>query len=449
VLTPPDPAWWCELAWLGGSSAAAGVLVEVAGDRITAVRAGVAQPPPGAQVLRGLTIPGLVNAHSHAFHRALRGRTHGGRGSFWTWREQMYAVADRLDPDGYFTLARAVFAEMACAGITTVGEFHYLHHAPAGRPYDSRNAMGEAVIAAAADAGVRLTLLDTLYLSSGFGDPVDAVQRRFSDGDAATWVARVEGLRPSTRVRIGAAVHSVRAVPRADIATCAQWVADHQLPLHVHVSEQPAENQRCLEVYGRSPVALLDDCGALGERTTAVHATHLNDADVAMLGASRTGVCMCPTTERDLADGIGPARRLADAGSPISLGSDSSAVIDLFEEARAVELDERLATLERGHWEPAELLEAATAGGATALGWPDCGRIAEGALADFVTVATDTPRLAGFEPEHAAAFAVFAATAADVRDVVVGGERVVRMGHHSRIDVGAALADAIGRVRAG
>jgi cytosine/adenosine deaminase-related metal-dependent hydrolase len=219
-------------------------------------------------------------------------------------------------------------------------------------------------------------------------------------------------------------------------------VADRQLPLHVHVSEQPAENQRCLSVYGRSPVALLDDCGALGERTTAVHATHLNDADVAMLGASRTGVCMCPTTERDLADGIGPARRLADAGCSMSLGSDSSAVIDLFEEARAVELDERLATLERGHWEPAELLEAATAGGATALGWPDCGRIAEGALADFVTRGD----------RHAAARGIRARTRGGVRRLRRNGcGRTRRRGRrHARRAYGhsatSLLSRTVGRI---
>jgi formiminoglutamate deiminase len=435
-------SYLAEHAWLGGDRAEAGVLLEVEGDRITAVRPG-AEPPAGAERLPGLTLPGLANGHSHAFHRALRGRTHRSGGSFWTWREDMYAVAATLTPDTYAALARAVFAEMALAGITCVGEFHYLHHGPGGTPYDDPNAMGEALLAAADDAGVRITLIDTCYLTGGFGRPLEGPQLRFGDGDAERWAARAAALRPGPRARIGAAVHSVRAVPAEQLPTVAGWAADREAPLHAHLSEQRAENDDCRAAHGRTPTQLLADAGALGPRTTAVHATHLTDSDVALLGGSRTTVCLCPTTERDLADGIGPARALADAGAPLSVGSDSNAVVDLLEEARGVELDERLATQRRGHWPTPDLLRAATADGAAALGWPDAGRLEPGALADFVSVGTDSVRLAGARPDTLLESVLFAATAADVREVVVGGRRIVREGRHATLDVPRALDAAI------
>lgn len=430
-------------AWLGGE-AAADVLLTVEGERFTAVAAGVPAPPDAVR-LPGLTLPGLANAHSHAFHRALRGRAQASRGTFWTWRSKMYAIADRLDPESYFALARAVYAEMALAGISCVGEFHYLHHGPDGVPYADPNAMGEALLAAAADAGVRITLLDACYLTGGVGTPLEGPQRRFGDADADAWAARVSALRPAGHARTGAAIHSVRAVPREQLRPVAEWAAD--APLHVHLSEQPAENAACREAYGVTPAALLASAGALGPRTVAVHATHLTDTDVALLGDARTGVCMCPTTERDLADGIGPARDLAGAGSPLSLGSDQHAMIDLFEEARAVELDERLRTGRRGHWSAAELLTAATSAGHAALGWPDAGRLEPGAHADLVTVSLDSVRLAGAAPDHLAEAAVFAASAADVRHVVVSGREVVRDGRHLLVeDVPAHLAETIAAV---
>ncbi|MBO4208450.1 formimidoylglutamate deiminase [Micromonospora echinofusca] len=443
--------WFAEYAWLAdadsdgatGATAAApvgDVLVEVDAGRISSVTVG-ATAPPDAVRLPGLTVPGLANAHSHAFHRALRGRTHGGRGDFWSWRDRMYEVAGRLDPDTYLALARATYAEMALTGVTCVGEFHYLHHGPDGVPYADPNAMGVALVEAAAQAGVRLTLLDTLYLTAGVdGTPLTGTQRRFGDGDVDGWSTRHDALRARPHARIGAALHSVRAVPAEFLATFA--ARNEGVPLHLHLSEQRAENVACLQRHGRTPTQLLAGSGVLGPSTTAVHATHLTDADVALLGRTGTGVCLCPTTERDLADGIGPARALADAGSPLSLGSDSHAVIDLFEEARAVELDERLRTERRGHFTAAELLHAATAAGHAALGWPDAGRIAVGARADLVTVALDGVRTAGVPPVGA----LFAAGGADVTHVVVDGRPVVRDGRHVSVDVPAALRDAIGAV---
>ncbi|MET0692519.1 MAG: formimidoylglutamate deiminase, partial [Propionibacteriaceae bacterium] len=404
-----------------------------------------AQPESGDAILPGLVLPGLANAHSHAFHRALRARTQApGAGSFWTWRDQMYAVAGRLDPDSYYDLARAVYAEMVLTGICAVAEFHYLHHQPGGRPYADPNAMGLALRAAAQDAGIRLTLVDTCYLTGGLAPTgplaLSEAQARFSDGTVAHWVARHEAWDTDDDTVVAAAVHSVRAVTPADIPAVVQAAGDGQL--HVHLSEQRAENEACQAVYGCSPTEVLAAAGALGPRTVAVHATHLSPSDLALLGDSGTGVCLCPTTERDLADGLGPGRALADAGSPLSLGSDSHAVVDLFEEARGVELHERLASGRRGSFGAAELVRMLTVDGYAALGRPAGGRIQVGGLADLVAISTSSVRTAGAAPDEL----VFAATGADVTDVVVGGRRQVTAGHHRNGDVGAALNTAIGRV---
>ncbi|MER6393088.1 formimidoylglutamate deiminase [Streptomyces sp. NPDC001523] len=440
--------YWLEHAWLG-THVEPGVALDVDADgRIAALRTDTPTPPPGAEVLRGLTVPGLANAHSHAFHRALRGTVQVGSGTFWTWRDFMYKFAQNLTPDSYFALARAVYAEMALAGVTNVGEFHYVHHAPGGAPYADPNAMGEALIEAAAAAGIRITLLDTAYLSSGFGKAPEPHQRRFSDGTADAWAERVTALKPRAHALIGAAIHSVRAVPADQLATVARWAEERRAPLHVHLSEQTAENDACQAAHGRTPTQLLSDHGVLGPRTTGVHNTHLTDTDIALLGGTSTGTCMCPTTERDLADGIGPATRLQHAGSPLSLGSDSHAVIDLLEEARAMELNERLRSRTRGHWTAHALLSAATEDGHAALGLPDAGRLETGALADFTTIALDSVRTAGPLPRLAAETAVFAASAADVRHTVVGGRHIVRDGAHTLVaDVASALSESIAAVR--
>jgi cytosine/adenosine deaminase-related metal-dependent hydrolase len=482
----PVTRWHAERAWLGGDRVAGDVLIETRDDRITAVEPGRAAGP-GARRLPGLVLPGLANAHSHAFHRALRGRTHGGRGDFWSWRERMYQVAARLEPDTYHALARATYAEMALAGVTAVGEFHYLHHppGPAGGRYADPNAMGQALAAAAGDAGIRLTLLDTCSLQADVdGSPLQGPQLRFGDGDAGRWAERADRLAGSLgagplaagslgagagaglgaeagslgagpdavrvgAVRVGAAIHSVRAVPPPAMAAVAAWAGARGAPLHLHLSEQPRENQACLAVTGRTPAGLCADTGVLGRGTTAVHATHLTGDDVGLLGGSGTGVCLCPTTERDLADGIGPAARLAAAGAPLCLGSDSHAVVDLFEEARAVELDERLATLRRGQHRPADLLAAATGQGMRAIGWEEAGALEPGRLADLVAVRLDSPRLAGAPAGDLLAAVVFAATAADVSHVVAGGRLLVADGRHTLVDdVPAALAGAIAAVTA-
>jgi formiminoglutamate deiminase len=431
-------SYWAEYAWLP-TGVQQGVRIDVADGRFAAI---ARTPREGATVLKGLTLPGLANVHSHAFHRALRGRTHTGRGTFWTWRDRMYDLAGRLDPDEYHALARATYAEMALAGITCVGEFHYLHHAPGGARYSDPNEMGHRLLAAAAEAGVRITLLDTLYLTATVdGAPLSGPQRRFGDGDVSAWEARVAGLKPQKHARIGAAAHSVRAVPDGQLKA----MAATERIRHVHLSEQRAENEACLARYGKTPTQLLDNCGFLTDTTTVVHATHLTGDDRRRLGQHNAYTCFCPTTERDLADGIGPARALAEAGARLCLGSDSQAVIDLFEEARSVEFHERLRDEQRGHFTVDELLVAATGMGHAALDWTDAGVIEPGARADLVTVRLDTVRSAGHEDPAAAV--VFAGIAGDVTDVLVDGRPIVHKGRHLLIgDVPGALEHAIAAV---
>lgn len=431
--------YWCEHAVVGQAAVAAGVEIRVENATIAAVTNDSA---PGTAIrLPGLTIPGLANCHSHAFHRALRGRTQRGEGSFWTWREQMYSLADRLDPDTYYRLALAVYREMAAAGITSVGEFHYLHHGRNGSPYDDINVMGTALVAAAREAGIRIALLDTCYLAAGIGETPEGVQQRFSDGRVDAWEERMDSLTAAAEddVVVGSAVHSVRAVPRNDLAAVAAWANTRDVPLHVHLSEQVAENTACTTAYGLSPTELLDVTGVLGPRTTAVHATHLTAADIELLGGSGTTACLCPTTERDLGDGIGPARRLAAAGCRLTLGSDSHAVIDPYEEMRALELDERLASGLRGNWSVERLLAAGTTSGHASLGFPDAGRIEVGARADLVTLDLASTRTAGGGP--ALETAVFAAGSADVLQVVCDGRLIASRADQA--DIGHALAAAI------
>jgi len=424
--------FWLEHAVVDGV-VRQGVRVEEVDGVISSVADDAPAPEPGDIALNGLTLPGIANGHSHAFHRALRGRTHADGGDFWAWRERMYAAAAGLDPERYYALATAFYAELLLAGYTAVGEFHYLHR-------DPTTAMADAVAAAAREAGIRLTLLDTLYRHGGRDErgaalaPSDA-QRPFVSS-IPVWLARHESLVVRGTARRGAAIHSLRAVDPDDVARVVAATGDE--PLHAHVSEQPAENAQVGAAFGRSPVAVLRDAGALGPRFTAVHSTHLTEADITDLGGSF--VCICPTTERDLGDGIGPACALRDAGARLTIGSDQHVVVDPFDELRALEGHERLASGRRGIFSPAELLTAATIDGYASLGWH--GGLTVGAVCDLVTVRTTSPRTAGAALDQL----WLAASARDVTDVVVGGTRVVTAGAHRLGDVGAALADAIGKV---
>ena len=427
-------SFWCEFAFVEGATEP-GVRVTCDDDgSITDVAIGAEQD--GASVLAGAVLPGFANTHSHAFHRALRGSTNA-RGSFWTWREEMYRIANRLDPDTYLDLATATYAEMVMAGFTAVGEFHYLHHRPDGSTYSDPNHMGEVLREAAKRAGIRLTLLDTCYLTGGIGQPLRPEQVRFGDGDVDRWAERMSALAEDENTRIGAAIHSVRAVPVEAMATVAEAAAGR--PLHVHLSEQTQENGECLAIFGVTPSELLSINGVLGAATTAVHATHVEAEDIALLASSSTGVCLCPTTERDLGDGIDAGFALDQAGVPISLGTDQHVTIDAFEEMRGIEMNQRLKEKARGLFPPDHLIRISSEQSHRALGWPAAGRIAIGAPCDLVAVDMNSVRTSGSEPEQV----VMAATSADIRTVIVGGREIVSDSKHQVSNVPRILREAI------
>lgn len=398
----------------------------VASGRILKRLAG--SPPEPEDVLLGTVMPGMGNAHSHAFHRLLRGHTHRNAGDFWAWRERMYAAAASLDPAGYRAVARAVFAEMLVCGYTAVGEFHYLHHRQDGTPYEAEHAMELALAEAATEVGIRLVLLDTCYLAGGIGVDLSLAQRAFGDGSAAAWLARWHSLRAALAgydtVTLGAAVHSVRAVPEAAIAEILSGLpAD--VPLHIHVSEQPQENADALAAFGLTPTALLARLGALSPRLSLVHATHLTPEDIGLIAASGATVVFCPTTEADLGDGIGPARELADTGVVLALGSDQNAVLDPFLELRGLEAGERLASGQRGRFDPGELVRMGTANGYLSLGLGG-NSLLPGDFCDLIEVNRASIRTAGADVLQLS----LTATAADVQRVVVNG---VMVAHNGRL----------------
>jgi formimidoylglutamate deiminase len=399
-------------------------------------------------------LPGLVNAHSHAFQRLLRGRTQAaapGRrpDDFWTWRETMYATASTLDPDGVAVASRQCFLEMARAGITTVGEFHYLHHAPDGRPYADPLELALRVVGAAREVGLRIALLRVGYARPGFKAAPEPRQRRFYDPNPDAFLGAVaaleERLRPDPLVSVGAAPHSVRAVPRPWLEAVARA---RPRVVHMHVAEQPREVESCLNEHGRRPVELLAESGLLGERFTAVHAIHLLPQEIGLLAGS--SVCACPLTERDLGDGILPADALATAGVSLCIGTDGQNEIDPLGELRALEghlrlLRERRLVLPATGDGPdslaSTLLEAATAGGARSLGL-DVGRLAPGRPADLCAVDLGHPALLGAPEEGLLAAVVFSAPAAVVSDTWVQGRRVLQDGHHPLEEVaGRAYQD--------
>ncbi|RKH39388.1 formimidoylglutamate deiminase [Corallococcus sicarius] len=413
--------------------------------------------PEGARVERlagRALLPGLVNGHSHAFQRLIRGRTEyvaSGRGQddFWSWREAMYRAAEALTPEEVYVASRQVFVEMVLSGITAVGEFHYLHHQADGTPYADRNALAHAVIRAATDVGLRICLLRVGYARAGFNVPANPRQRRFIDADVDTFLATTleleRAVRGDARVNVGLAPHSVRAVSR-DWLTQVARAAPAGMPIHMHVAEQPKEIEACLAEHGRRPVELVSDVGLLGPRFTAVHGVHLTDDEVALLGRAEATVCACPSTERNLGDGIVPADALVRAGARVSLGSDSQTLVDLLDEARQLEQHLRLVRLRRAVLDPgtgtldglaARLLDMATVQGARSLGL-DTGALAPGAPADFFTVDLTHPSLVGAGPASLLPAIVFGATPGTVREVAVAGRWVVRDGRHP-------LADESGR----
>jgi formimidoylglutamate deiminase len=418
-----------------GGALRAGAALSVRDGAVVAI----GPPSSGAEVVplpRRALLPGLVSAHGHAFQRALRGRAEQAAAarSFWSWREVMYAAANRLGPDDLEAIARLAFLELARAGVTCVGEFHYLHLDPDGRPYADPSELARRVVRAARDVGLRVVLLRAAYARAGHGLPPDPAQRRFVEPSPDVYLSRLDALAAALAddplASLGVAPHSVRACPAQWIAALAEAARRRRLPFHVHAAEQRAEVDACRLEHGVSPVELLAREGALDARTTLVHAIHVDEADVRLVGAARATVCACPTTERDLGDGVVPADRLLAAGARLALGADAHVRADLLEEARALELDLRLARGERGLLDDppgalaVRLLEAASAGGMASLGVAG-GTLSPGAPADFVLLDLDDPSLAGAAPETLLAGIVFGGSPRAVRATYVAGEPVV------------------------
>ena len=398
-------------------------------------------------------LPGLINAHSHAFQRVIRGRTEyrttSNKDSFWTWRELMYSAALRLTPEDIYDASRMAFLEMALGGITAVGEFHYLHHAPDGNPYDDPNLMAKEVVRAANDVGLRIALLRVAYARSGYETDANPQQRRFIENDPDAYLRNLERLAkdigegdgPGRMAWVGVAPHSVRAVPLDYLQQIIAAANSKQLPVHMHVAEQPAEVSSCIEEYGRSPVALLATEGLLSEHFTAVHAIHVTSKAVRMLADARALVCACPTTERNLGDGIVPVDSFFDQDLRVSLGTDSHTEIDLLEDARELEYHLRLQKTERAVLASpddvvpsglaARLFDCATINGAASIKAP--GGVLETAHpADFFTVDLNDPSIAGASSDDLLAAIVFSLSRTAIRDVVVGGKRIVEDGRHAK-----------------
>jgi formimidoylglutamate deiminase len=382
-------------------------------------------------------LPGMINAHSHAFQRVLRGRTEyrttDEKDSFWTWRELMYSAATRLTPEDIYDASRMAFMEMALGGITAVGEFHYLHHAPGGTTYDDPNLLAKEVIRAANDVGLRIALLRVAYGRSGFQTEPNPRQARFIEADPQVYLRNVERLAADLGTQstawIGVAPHSVRAVRLPYLRDVIEFAGAHNLKVHMHVAEQPAEVSACVEEYGRSPMSLLDSEGLLNENFTAVHAIHVTAKAIASFAKSGSMVCACPTTERNLGDGVVPADEYLKHDVQICLGTDSHAQIDLFEDARELEYHLRLQKLERALLDGRQLFDCATVHGARSIGAPS-GALEVGKPADFFTVDLEDPSITGSSSDDLLSNIVFAASRAAIREVVVGGKPVVSEGQH-------------------
>ncbi|MDQ5844967.1 MAG: formimidoylglutamate deiminase [Acidobacteriota bacterium] len=418
-------------------------------------------------------LPGLINAHSHAFQRVIRGRTEyrstDEKDSFWTWREMMYSAAARLTPEDVYDASRMAFLEMALSGITCVGEFHYLHNAPDGRPYEDANLLAKQVVRAANDVGLRIALLRVAYARSGHETEINPRQARFIESDPEVYLKNLErlitdldsgdderGQAPSAWV--GVAPHSVRAVPLPYLREVVNSANERQLPVHMHVAEQPAEVSACIQEYGRSPVALLETEGLLSERFTGVHVIHVTPKAIGMLARSGAMVCACPTTERNLGDGIIPVDSFFNENVRVALGTDSHVEIDLLEDARELEYHLRLQKLERAVLDKsatrnegetrdtnsdgteteakhsglaARLFDCATVNGAASLGAPG-GALNPGRPADFFTVDLNDPSIAGASENDLLPSIVFSISRTAIKDVVVGGKRIVEDGRHAQ-----------------
>jgi formimidoylglutamate deiminase len=441
--------WLPELAYVDGEFRKGVAVISDRNGLVVAVRSSseIEETPEAFRTFslkNKALVPGLINGHSHAFQRVIRGRTEyrsqNTTDSFWTWRELMYRAANKLNVDDIYAASRMAFLEMALSGITAVGEFHYIHHSPTGKPYDDPNTLAWEVIRAANDVGLRIALLRVAYERAGFQKEPDPLQARFIEAPQS-YLKNLEQLFSinSDMAWVGAAPHSVRAVSLNYLKEVDVFVKQHNIPIHMHVAEQPAEVSACIEEYGRSPVALLDTEGILTENFTAVHAIHVTSKAIEAVARKRATVCACPTTERNLGDGVVPVDEYVRANVPISVGTDSQTQIDLLEDTRELEYHLRLQRKERnvlslsGDTDTSALARSlftcATVNGAKSIGF-NGGRLAAGSPADFFTVDLNDASIAGASPDDLLANIVFSLSRSAVKDVVVGGKLVVSEGMH-------------------
>jgi formiminoglutamate deiminase len=409
--------------------------------------------PRGAGPCDGfLAIPGMPNAHSHAFQRALAGygEVPQGEDSFWSWREAMYRLANRVTPEEMFIIAREAFWDMLRGGYTSVAEFHYLHHMPDGRPGAQ---MGRAVAAAAQETGIRLRLLPVFYQQGGFGKPARDEQRRFIHGSIEDFCALLEELHG---VDLGLAPHSLRAVPAETLPALMQATAKYtgkDAPIHIHISEQLREVEECQALYRKTPIELLAGYVKLDTRWNLVHATHATVTETALTRESGTTVVLCPITEAYLGDGLFAADEFVSAGGRIAIGSDSNCRIDAIEELRLLEYGQRLrkqrrARLATGAGLGVPLWNAACSGGAVALGQPS-GGLEPGRFADLVVVQREAAALRGHDVDTLMDALIIGGSRADIGDVYVGGERRVHAGVcHGQQESAHAFNDAVKRLNA-
>ncbi|WP_028920786.1 formimidoylglutamate deiminase [Pseudoxanthomonas suwonensis] len=409
-------------------------------DAAPAVEDGCVAAPPAAGGNGGWVLPGIPNLHSHAFQRAMAGlaerQTHP-QDSFWTWREAMYRIAARFDPDSLYAVAAQLYVEMLEAGFTTVCEFHYLHHAPDGSAYADPAAMSQALVAAARDTGIRLTLLPVLYMTGGFDRrPLSARQRRFGH-DLEGFLRLFGTLRAQedATLRVGVAFHSLRAVP-AEALSAALAALPADIPLHIHIAEQVGEVQDCLAVRNARPVEWLLANAPVDAGWTLVHATHLTADEVAGIARSGATVALCPTTEANLGDGLFPLRDYLAAGGRWGVGSDSHISVSPVEELRWLEYGQRLQARRRNMAAGGEgdsvgeaLLRGTLASGAQATGQP-VGELAPGMAADWIVLDTASPVFAGAREQDVVDRWLFSGNRPLVRDVYVAGEQVVSDGRH-------------------
>jgi formimidoylglutamate deiminase len=389
-------------------------------------------------------LPGFANAHSHTFQRLIRGRSeHRGTNGddFWSWRDAMYRAAAAVSAEDVYDVARMTFLEMVTAGITTVGEFHYLHRSESGAAYDDPNLLSHKIIAAAESVGLRIALLRVAYTRAGYNLPPHPGQARFYES-AAEYLANTSALADALagktdRAWLGVAPHSIRALPLDYLEEVVGWAKQRDLPIHIHAAEQPAELAACRAEHGMTPVELLAQRGLLSDRFTLVHSIHVTEAELEALAAARSIICSCPTTERNLGDGVIDAERVAALGIRVAFGSDSEAQIDPLEDARELEYHLRLIRQKRvilddidGRDLSARLFEYATLGGAQALGF-DGGVLAPGRPADFFTIDLDHPSIAGSSPDDLLPMIVFSLSRAAIRDVAVAGRLILRDGAHA------------------